>query len=27
VQAVPQHVRRVDLSARRVVVDWDGAAS
>jgi 16S rRNA processing protein RimM len=28
VPAVPQHLRRVDLQARRVVVDWDhGAAS
>jgi 16S rRNA processing protein RimM len=26
VPAVPQHLRRVDLSARRVVVDWDAAA-
>jgi 16S rRNA processing protein RimM len=26
VPAVPQHVRRVDLAARRVVVDWDAAA-
>jgi 16S rRNA processing protein RimM len=26
VPAVPRHVRRVDLSARRVVVDWDDAA-
>jgi len=25
VPAVPQHVRRVDLRARRVVVDWDAA--
>jgi 16S rRNA processing protein RimM len=26
VPAVPQHLRRVDLDARRVVVDWDEAA-
>jgi 16S rRNA processing protein RimM len=26
VPAVPRHVRRVDLTARRVVVDWDDAA-
>jgi 16S rRNA processing protein RimM len=26
VPAVPQHLRRVDLPARRVVVDWDEAA-
>ena len=26
VPAVPQHVRRVDLQARRVVVDWETAA-
>jgi 16S rRNA processing protein RimM len=26
VPAVPQHVRRVDLQARQVVVDWDGTA-
>ena len=26
VPAVPQHLRRVDLEARRVVVDWDTAA-
>ena len=26
VPAVPQHLRRVDLQARRVVVDWDEAA-
>ncbi len=26
VPAVPQHVRRVDLAAQRVVVDWDDAA-
>jgi 16S rRNA processing protein RimM len=26
VPAVPQHLRRVDLKARRVVVDWDAAA-
>jgi 16S rRNA processing protein RimM len=26
VPAVPRHVRRVDLAARRVVVDWDAAA-
>jgi 16S rRNA processing protein RimM len=25
VPAVPQHLRRVDLTARRVVVDWDAA--
>lgn len=25
VPAVPQHVRRVDLDARRVVVDWEAA--
>jgi len=25
IPAAPQHVRRVDLSARRVVVDWDAA--
>jgi 16S rRNA processing protein RimM len=25
VPAVPQHLRRVDLQARRVVVDWDAA--
>jgi 16S rRNA processing protein RimM len=25
IPAVPQHVRRVDLAARRVVVDWDAA--
>jgi 16S rRNA processing protein RimM len=25
VPAVPQHLRRVDLAARRVVVDWDPA--
>jgi 16S rRNA processing protein RimM len=25
VPAVPQHLRRVDLKARRVVVDWDAA--
>jgi 16S rRNA processing protein RimM len=25
VPAVPQHLRRVDLQARRVVVDWDDA--
>jgi 16S rRNA processing protein RimM len=25
VPAVPQHLRRVDLQARQVVVDWDGA--
>jgi hypothetical protein len=23
---VPQHLRRVDLEARRVVVDWEEAA-
>jgi 16S rRNA processing protein RimM len=27
VPAVPRHLRRVDLQARRVVVDWDDAAS
>jgi len=27
VPAVPQHLRRVDLTARRVVVDWDDAAA
>jgi ribosomal 30S subunit maturation factor RimM len=27
VPAVPQFVRRVDLRIRRVVVDWDDAAS
>jgi 16S rRNA processing protein RimM len=27
VPAVPQHLRRVDLLARRVVVDWDDAAA
>jgi 16S rRNA processing protein RimM len=26
VPAVPKHVRRVDLTARRVVVDWDATA-
>lgn len=26
VPAVPQHLRRVDLAARRVIVDWDAAA-
>jgi ribosomal 30S subunit maturation factor RimM len=26
VPAVPQHLRRVDLRSRRVVVDWDAAA-
>jgi 16S rRNA processing protein RimM len=26
VPAVPQHLRRVDLTARRVLVDWDDAA-
>ncbi len=26
VPAVPQHLRRVDLAARQVVVDWDEAA-
>jgi 16S rRNA processing protein RimM len=26
VPAVPEHLRRVDLQARRVVVDWDDAA-
>jgi 16S rRNA processing protein RimM len=27
IPAVPQHLRRVDLQARRVVVDWDAAAT
>jgi 16S rRNA processing protein RimM len=27
VPAVPQHLRRVDLQARRVVVDWDAPAN
>jgi 16S rRNA processing protein RimM len=27
VPAIPQHVRRVDLQARRVVVDWDAGAA
>jgi 16S rRNA processing protein RimM len=27
VPAVPQHLRRVDLRARRVVVDWDEAST
>jgi 16S rRNA processing protein RimM len=27
VPAVPQHLRRVDLESRRVVVDWDESAS
>jgi 16S rRNA processing protein RimM len=27
VPAVPQHLRRVDLQARQVVVDWDDAAA
>jgi 16S rRNA processing protein RimM len=27
VPAVPQHLRRVDLGARRIVVDWDDAAT
>jgi 16S rRNA processing protein RimM len=27
VPAVPQHLRRVDLQARRVVVDWDDATA
>ena len=27
VPAVPQHLRRVDLAARQVVVDWDEAAA
>jgi 16S rRNA processing protein RimM len=27
IPAVPQHLRRVDLQARRVVVDWDEAAA
>jgi 16S rRNA processing protein RimM len=27
VPAVPQHLRRVDLQARRVVVDWNDAAA
>jgi ribosomal 30S subunit maturation factor RimM len=26
VPAVPQHVRRVNLAARQVVVDWEDAA-
>ncbi len=26
VPAVPKHLRRVDLSARRIIVDWDDAA-
>lgn len=26
VPAVPQHLRRVDLTTRRVIVDWDDAA-
>jgi ribosomal 30S subunit maturation factor RimM len=26
VPAVPQHLRRVDLEARRIVVDWEEAA-
>jgi ribosomal 30S subunit maturation factor RimM len=26
VPAVPQHLRRVDLGSRRVVVDWDDPA-
>jgi 16S rRNA processing protein RimM len=26
IPAVPQYLRRVDLQARRVVVDWDAAA-
>jgi 16S rRNA processing protein RimM len=26
IPAVPRHLRRVDLQARRVVVDWDAAA-
>ncbi|HEY1312471.1 MAG TPA: ribosome maturation factor RimM [Steroidobacteraceae bacterium] len=26
IPAVPQHLRRVDLEARRVVVDWDACA-
>ena len=26
VPAVPQHLRRVDLQARRIIVDWDAAA-
>jgi ribosomal 30S subunit maturation factor RimM len=26
VPAVPQHLRRVDLPARRIVVDWEEAA-
>jgi 16S rRNA processing protein RimM len=25
IPALPQHLRRVDLAARRVVVDWDAA--
>jgi len=27
IPAVPKHLRRVDLQARRVVVDWDDAAT
>jgi len=27
VPAVPRHLRRVDLTARRVIVDWDAAAT
>ena len=27
IPAVPQHLRRVDLKARRVVVDWSGIAA
>jgi 16S rRNA processing protein RimM len=27
VPAIPRHLRRVDLQARRVVVDWDDAAA
>jgi 16S rRNA processing protein RimM len=27
IPAVPQHLRRVDLRERRVVVDWSAAAS
>ena len=27
IPAVPQHLRRVDLQARRVVVDWEAASA
>jgi 16S rRNA processing protein RimM len=27
IPAVPQHLRRVDLTARRVIVDWSGIAA